>query len=56
MSTDTQLPLFQMVPIVSTRLVRESEATWPRTQVESSEERHRFGGWVDVVALSEPIT
>ncbi len=41
MSTDTQLHLFQtdaappMVPVVSTRLVCEQEAPWPRTQVSS---------------------
>ncbi len=48
MSTDTQLPLFQtgtappMVPVVSTRLVCETEAPWPRTQVSSPEDVAAF--------------
>ena len=42
MSTDAQLSLFHMVPVVSTRLVRETEATWPRTQVSSPDDVAAF--------------
>ncbi len=48
MSTKTQLHLFQrdasppMVPVVSTRLVCETEAPWPRTQVSSPDDVAAF--------------
>ncbi len=48
MSTDTQLHLFQtstappMVPVVTTRLVCEHEAPWPRTQVSSPDDVAAF--------------